>query len=746
MRHKRIFSSLGAIACSALLAACGGGEDSNPLSPADLNIELHADTTTLPVQTGEFQYPYTDRHTTNVWAEITLENGDPIPSGTEVQFTVRGGQTSTGAIYPSDLSETKELPDGTEVPQGFWSWSEESGGGIARVIFHAWEQTGKVTIRASAVHPGSEETSYDDLAITVGSDASDRMPATITGQLEDAPVYTAGSGHDDTGVLAATIRDGADQLVEDPQQDNLLAEIVSDNPHARLRADGESGTNVSTSTVRGEANVEVVAGNQPERIDIKLTSDRDNNVEDGLQDPVTDTITVAISDGNVASLTLTGPYIDAIRANGVDEPFVLPLGEDDAFQDGTYSRVISVIATDRFGNPVPPGTQVRFTLIDSPLTGYPQSTGTFRIQGADGDAEEGGTTFESVSGDFVTDSVLPDDHLVITADPEGTNRSYIGGYPVDYVMDETTLFTESTFPLNNESGSSVDTGATLPYVIGRPQYGNVFSPAGTDDSGTASTTINYPITRLNQRALLVAEADGTQTTAPVFYASMRPLSLTSSHTELAPNSTTDVTLCLVDANDAPVNSVELGWSTTGGAQVQVNNGQPVVTGANGCTTVEVDIDGQITGGEPITLTFMAGEEEEARAEITIRAIGQGQLAGNISRTYVDDDNNGVNEFSEFTISVQLFDESGQPVANDPLTATAEADGDNAQIVSKTWLTGRRTNSSGSATVEFRTKGCATDTFTFTVESQGGASFKAVGKVGERTEGLTATDCQGNSGP
>ncbi|WP_440996392.1 hypothetical protein [Arhodomonas sp. SL1] len=732
MAHQRALHSLILLLAGLLLAACGGGgggSDSNPLEPKP-DITLHADATSLPVQTGEFQYPYAQPYTTNVWAEVKHDNGGPLPTETVVNFSVRGGQTETGALYPSDLSETVELPDGTEVPQAFWSWPVESSGGIARLIFHAWQQTGSVTIRAEVTDPSNGRTATDEITIQVGSGLNDGNPDTIFAELRNR-VYTAGSGHDDTGLLAVTLRDAAGQVVTDPESDNLRVELLGD-PAAELRVGGESGQSVETSTVRGEANVSLVAEERAEEVQIRLISDRDNDVTNGIDDPVTDTITVGISDGTVQAITLTGPYIEAIRANGVDQPFVLPLAEGEAFQDGTYSRVISAVATDRFGNPPPAGTEIRFSLVDSPLDGYPQTTGTFAIQGGDGNALEGGNEFSSASARFQSDGVRREDALVINADPEGQNHAFIGRYTIESILGENSLFVDPAFPWNDGSGSVEDTGASIPYVVGRAQYGNVFNAATTNAQGVASTAINYPVSRLNQRALLVASADGTEITSDVFYAPIRPLTLTSSHTELAANSTTNVTLCLRDLNDAPVSGREVTHSTsgTGAATVTVNGGAPVVTGGDGCVTFPVAVSGQITGEEPIALTFTAsgGEGiEESSVEITVKAIDQGRLLGQASQSG-----------GTFTVNLELVDDSGNPVSGDPLSMEATANGDKAGVTSSNWLTGPRTSVDGEAQARFETVGCADSSFTFTFEASGGATFSAVGTL---SSDIGVSDCE-----
>ena len=134
---------------------------------------------------------------------------------------------------------------------------------------------------------------------------------------------------------------------------------------------------------------------------MQATADRgDNNVDNGISSPVSSTGTVTVSDGKLDSLTLTFNGFDAnsILVNGVsgavstDDPGIPP------DPDATYSLTVTVTATDRFGGPVLPGTQIRFGAIDSPL----DADGFFAISGTKGDPEEGGMHFSALDGHFLT--------------------------------------------------------------------------------------------------------------------------------------------------------------------------------------------------------------------------------------------------------------------------------------------------------------------------------------------------------
>src|SRR5690606_27904929 len=102
-------------------------------------------------------------------------------------------------------------------------------------------------------------------------------------------------------------------------------------------------------------------------VQIRATADRaDNNVSNGIQDPVTSTTSIIVSDGKLYSIKITSPDTNAILINtvsgGVDTDEDIPVDPD-----GTYSLTVSAEASDRQGNPVIPGTPIRFGSIDEPV-------------------------------------------------------------------------------------------------------------------------------------------------------------------------------------------------------------------------------------------------------------------------------------------------------------------------------------------------------------------------------------------
>ena len=103
---------------------------------------------------------------------------------------------------------------------------------------------------------------------------------------------------------------------------------------------------------------------------VQATADRgDNNVDNGISSPVSSTGTVTVSDGKLYSLTLSFNGFDAraILVNSVSGGVSSNGTAIPPDPDATYSLTVTAQATDRFGRPVLPGTQIRFGEIDSPL-------------------------------------------------------------------------------------------------------------------------------------------------------------------------------------------------------------------------------------------------------------------------------------------------------------------------------------------------------------------------------------------
>lgn len=346
-----------------------------------------------------------------------------------------------------------------------------------------------------------------------------------------------------------------------------------------------------------------------------------------------------------AALTFTGSYVNAVIAG--ESRFGSADGTP--IKDGSYSRIISVVVNDQNGNPTNPNTQVNFYLVDGPLTGYPSTPGAFFVAGSNADPAEGQFSLKALNppGNFMRKGVQPYQRLILDGrqnnnEPLPNNSLMTGVWSVQSVLSDTELtVTGRAF---NQGGNN---GATVPYIIGRAENGAVLSPAFTGVDGVASTVLTYPVERVGQTAVVMACIEGTSTcgilntcdrngtncnSVYLGVTNGADRTLTVSATSLKPNSTTDVQMCLRDANFTPLPATEIRYDigAKGQAKVKVNGkeGTPgkVMSGANGCATVTISSSGQIPGSEEIPLLFTA-DYVVAPATVTIRSPGAGKLEG-----------------------------------------------------------------------------------------------------------------------
>lgn len=348
-----------------------------------------------------------------------------------------------------------------------------------------------------------------------------------------------------------------------------------------------------------------------------------------------------------AAVTFTGPYVNAVLAG--QSRFGDPL-----IQDGSYSRVISVVVNDINGNPTNPNTQVNFYLIDGPLTGYPSNPGSFFVAGSNGEPFEGQFWFSAYNpnGNFVSKGVRPYDRLVLDGrqteqDPLPNNYFHTGVWVVERVVNQTALTILPPPQGRAFNANGTDNGSTVPYIVGRAQNAAVLSPAFTNLDGVASTTLTYPVWRIGQTAVVVACVANTDVCGILNMCDRNGANcgsvylgvtngsdreLTASALTLGPNRSTDVRLCLRDVNFTPLPATEIRYhiGSTGPATVTIDgvagNEGTVLTGGDGCALVDITSSGQPLGGLEIEIEFTA-DYVTAPVKITIKAPGPGKMDG-----------------------------------------------------------------------------------------------------------------------
>jgi len=391
-----------------------------------------------------------------------------------------------------------------------------------------------------------------------------------------------------------------------------------------------------------------------------------------------------------------------------------------------------VIAQDRQGKPVVPGTVIGFGLIDAPVFGFPdQGSGTFEISGNDGNPQEGGTLFTAPTGHFTTagGGAGPGDALVLFGNevPNHVDDDLESARTVQHVNNAGSLHVTQPFNLNDTTGVSVDSGNNVPYVIGRASAGNIDASAvtGTETvfasdgetvlaivpSGVATAYMRYPQSRIGQSAVVWATGNGANQSNGVAktvtdairtrYLGVGPATLTATPESIFGNKTQTVVVCLTDAVGSPIPGVDISFNFTGlspatGTVNGKTSGSLGPTGASGCIDTTVVTSGVLPGSTP-GITFSAGG---LTASVTI-TVGSAILTAN--PTQITSSAGTTPQVA--TVALTLKDDTGSPVPN--ATITGACSGGGSVSVNSPWTTG----AAGTATATLTMSGFCTLTGT-----------------------------------
>ncbi len=625
---------------SCVLASCGGGGGGShsAFGPPgnDTTLTLTATTTTLPLcqfgagasQCNFFGSPFISE-VTATWRH----NDGQLVSGTN---TVNVSVTPTNIITFSTLNHgpPPSPPALDQFHTLLGSGPVDVTAGVGTIFVHADNVPGSGILSVTAIDPVSHQTVTAQLTINVAG-AAPGLPSTIIAS-SGGGVYISGSNGPQSTIVTANVLNGSSSPVPDPSgfnnvQFQIVGPSTSDARLTGISATGGSatGTTVSTVTHSGIANVTFQSGTQQGPVQVKATADRsDNNVDNGISDPVSATTTVVVSDGKLFSLTLTSPGSNApaILINRVsggvtlnDQTVTIPPDPD-----ATYSFTVSAIGNDRQGNPVLPGTQIKFGSIDSPV----DINNNYLISGVHGDPQESGTTFTATDGHFTTagGGAGPGDSLLVFGKLVDGNSDLESAARIASVHSATSLSTSTPFNSNDTTGVSVNYGPVLPYIIGRAQIGNITSPSSTNSVGVASTTLNYPVSALGHVTAIWAQGTGTdgvtgQTNLVTDinlagFPGVAPAQIVVSPNPIPGNITLTVFACLYDHLGSPIQGVAFDFAFT---NLGVGSGKldnistagtvPDLTGANGCVATTVVTTGiaAATGTDGPSLTFSVGD-------------------------------------------------------------------------------------------------------------------------------------------
>ena len=615
-----------------------------PGAPSDPRLQIVATTATLPANTFNVApflgSPYISEATIT-WRRLNGELVTVFPQGREnqVNVTVNPVLNTGGFALPDD----PETDDVNEFLLRLAQAPVPTVAGKATVFFRSLDIASTSTMTVTAQDPDTDETIEASFTFNVVN-GSPRLPASLVATRTGNALYIQGSGGNTAEQITVQVRDGSNSPVPDPISgtttfNNVQAEIVGGSIGGdRLSTTNAFGVAVQGPLVRfrstnGVSAFNYEAGTQPRVLQIRLTADRaDNNVDNGISDPVTSNITVTVGDGRLFDLDITSPSLDALLVNGTSTE----VSDDDAVfsPNGTYSLTIGVIATDRFGNPVVPGTEIRFGSIDHPL-----QNNAFVISDDDGDPAEGGTSFTDVDGAFTTrgGGAGPGDTLLVFGEEIVGNRDLESARIVQSVNSPSNVTVTRRFNYNDDTGASVNSGPVLPYIIGRAVDGNIHTVGFTDVNGVARTTLNYPVSKLGKLAAIYAQGNGDIVAGTpelvsdvelVRFAGVAGGTLVANPSAIPGNRTVSVEVCHYDGLGSPISGsfINFAFSDLGGGTGKVDGVQTAgvtsdPTGPDGCVTVDVQTLGMVppggggSGGTP-TLTFSAGDAEDEVEIIT----------------------------------------------------------------------------------------------------------------------------------
>ncbi|WP_257387677.1 Ig-like domain-containing protein [Tahibacter caeni] len=705
---------LGLLAASLMLASCGGGGGSGgdgafqPTPSGTLTITATA--SQLPLNRDNvgpfFGSPFMSE------LDITWRraNGDLV-TGQEVAVainpvSVAAFSTLDDPNTPAQFDANGNYLRGNEFLDLLGSGPVDVTGGHATIFVHSSDQAGVATVTVTARDPAANTTISKTFAITVNNIASS-LPASIAADATPNHVYLQETGGSNSTIISAVVRDGGGQFVPNPGSgntayNNVQFEVVGGANYGTISALGaggsETGPVVKTRTVQGVASASFRAGSIQGPVQVRVTADRaDNNVDNGISDALTVTESIVVSDGKLFSLAITSPTQEAITTGSITGT-VGP--------NGTYTLVVSALATDRQGNPVPAGTSIRFGAIDSPLTGFPnEGPGQFLIFGADGDPQESGTLFTSQTGCFTGfirpptavprcastgpgERPGPGDTLLVFGDLVPGNRDLESARTVSSINNSTSLNVSVPFNRNDDSGNSINNGSIIPYVIGRAQDANIRDSGSfnggtlgvTNADGVATAVLNYPNNRLGKLVYLYAQGDGVGVAGGLRkvtdigayrFAGIADLELTANPEEISGNTTAAVTICVIDALGAPMQGLAINFAFSGfgpGGQGFVDEvrGSGVVhdrTGANGCTVATVrtlGLSSESSGGSTPSVIFSVGGYSDS---VDITNSGKGSLTAAPSAF----------RGSGGTVTLTLRDSAGNPVPGVMINTSCEGD-------------------------------------------------------------------------
>ncbi len=604
--------------------------------PNDPRLSVQIQSTTIPVIPSGLSLGNTvfigSPYLTQVTVTVRRLDGSLAPAGNDAgtgsQFCSSGsgaaaalgaGLESLALWLPAEGVDESTDPPTIKLCRSI-TLGLNSGTSVFYVASAYTAGTGQLIV--SAVDASTGETIQSTATLNV-SNGSGGIPGSVVIQSNDDPQYVQGVNGAQSKQIEVAVYDGGGTLINSPSAgiDNVTVDIVGGATGGErlvgISATGasQSGNSVNVRTSRGIASVTLQSGTRTGALTLRATIDRsDNNVSNGVSDSLTSTRTFTISDGKLFHIDLSQ---DLSRAASV-----LTTGD----RSGAYQMAVTGVAVDSGRNPVVPGTELRFGLIDTPLT-----NGDFSIQGGDGDPQEGGTLFTAPTGAFTTagGGAGPGDHLVLFGEDSNGNDDLEGARVISAIVGPTQLITTTRFNFNDTTGQTVNNGPSVPYVIGRASDGNIVASSSVGANGVFRSTMTYSGNKIGRPVVVWAQGSGAVVSGSAEiisdaerfrYQGSGTVVLTAQPSTISPNRTVSVKVCARDTNNFPIPGARIRFALSGlsGGTGSVDNGGTVSgstivgfvgnrTGADGCVTASVTTAGLVLQSGVPKITFTLDE-------------------------------------------------------------------------------------------------------------------------------------------
>lgn len=302
---QKIFKALTSLLVAGLVA-CGGGGGSPGDSNLAYSISVKAAKTQLPLNISN-QMPGIGAYspfTTTLYIDAR-EGKDPIPGGKDIFACNLTAGLESGALYYLDGKEEHmvEVDDGAggkiKVPAAYRNIVLDSNSGGNSFHFHAGDKAGTARIVCTVTNPVDKLVSSASVDIVVGAATGQAASVTVTTK---GPRYLGTSDNlfnlPKSVAISAKVMDDANQPVPDPVAANLQVSIrpFGASAGARLLQGAQSGSVIQVKTIGGEGLFSISSGPSAGVIILELTADRsDNNVSNGIQDPVTQLMAISVN-------------------------------------------------------------------------------------------------------------------------------------------------------------------------------------------------------------------------------------------------------------------------------------------------------------------------------------------------------------------------------------------------------------------------------------------------------------------